>query len=117
MNTIYIAGSYRAPTKQGIIQNIQKASDASKTLSKMGWCVFTPHLNWGLFDGICPDDFWLECGLEILKRSDAIYMLKDWKKSLGAITEHQLARKLKLPIFYEGRGLPMLDKGIKGISD
>jgi hypothetical protein len=52
-------------------------------------------------DGECPDDYFLEGDIEILKRCDIIYMLKNWDSSLGARDELKLAKKIGLEVVYE----------------
>lgn len=43
----------------------------------------------------------LKADLNELLKCDAIYMLKDWHKSPGALLEHQIAIALRLHIFYQ----------------
>jgi len=81
--------------------NIEHARMESIKLSKEGWCVLCPHLNWAHFDGHCPDEFWLKCGMEMLKCCDAIYMLNNWASSEGATQELKAAQTLGLEIYYE----------------
>ena len=106
MKTIYIAGPYRAKTRLGVLLNILKARKAAKELSKEGWCVFTPHMNTALFDGICSDKFWLDCGMEFLKRSDAIFLLKKWRLSEGAKEEYWYSCNYGKTMYYEVEGYP-----------
>lgn len=44
----------------------------------------------------------LEADLNALKECDAVYMIKGWRKSLGARIEHSYAKELCKSIFYEG---------------
>jgi len=103
MRVIYIAGKYRADTTYGVYQNIKKAEAAAIKLWQEGWCVLCPHLNTQLFDqcGVSPPSVFLEGGLELLRRCDAIFMLNGWAESEGAIKEHKLAKELGLEIYYE----------------
>lgn len=43
----------------------------------------------------------LKRDLKILNDCDAIFMLKNWKESKGAILEHWYAKRLGLKIFYQ----------------
>lgn len=103
MRVIYTAGPYRSDTTWGVVQNIRKAEQAAIKLWQEGWACICPHLNSQLFDkgGICPPDVFLEGGLEILKRCDAIYMMSEYLDSEGAMKELELAQKLNLEIIYE----------------
>ncbi len=101
MKIIYVAGAYRAKTEWGLIQNIRKAEQAAIKLWQEGWAVICPHKNTAHFGGLCPDNTWLDGDLEMLKRCDAIYMLRGWEKSKGATAEHQLAIKMGLEVYFE----------------
>ena len=69
--------------------------------SRDTYLVICPHLNTAYFDGICSDETWLNGYLEILKRCDSIYMMKNWCESSGAKAELELAKNLGLGIYYE----------------
>ncbi len=100
---IYICGPYRSRWGlPGILWHIYKARRAAVRLSEKGYVVFTPHLNWGLFDGHQPDKFWLGCGLAMLVKCDTIFLLKGWHKSKGSLAEVNKALDLKLEIVHEG---------------
>ena len=101
MKVIFVSGPYRADTKAGISQNIKNAREAAKELWRQGWAVICPHLNTAHFDGVCPDDVWLRGDLEILSRCDAIYMLRNWRDSSGAVAEHDAAVDWGLEIIYQ----------------
>lgn len=101
MKVIYISGPYRADTVNGVYENIQRARTATIGLWRQGYAVICPHLNTSFMDGICQDDVWLEGDLELLRRADAIYMLRGWQKSDGAIQELNLAIETNKEIFYE----------------
>ena len=44
---------------------------------------------------------YIDMGLSKLKYCDAIYMLKGWQESKGAILEHLYAQTIELKIIYE----------------
>ncbi len=98
---IYVAGPYRSPFENGVFENIMHARREARKLWLKGWTVICTHLNSALMGG--PDDagVYLQGGIELLRRSDAIYMLKGWKHSEGATVEWQEAHKLKLKVYYE----------------
>jgi len=97
---IYVAGKYRDKSKSGICKNIEHARREAVKLWQAGWVVICPHCNSALFDR-CPDDVFLKGGLELVRRSDAIFMLSNWKESKGAVTEYALALALNKGIYYE----------------
>lgn len=49
--------------------------------------------------GLGYEDY-MEIDFAMIKRVDEIHFLPNWKKSPGALREHELALELKLPIFY-----------------
>ena len=108
MRVIYIAGKYRGKTNWDTVQNIRHAEGVSRDLWAKGWAVICPHKNTALMDGLgdSPEGdhlLWLTGDLAILERCDAIYMLDNWKTSVGAMAEFELAKKLGLEIYYEER--------------
>jgi hypothetical protein len=98
---VYIAGAFRAATQWGIMQNVRKAESAALSLWKLGYVVICPHAMTQNYQDECPDDVWLNGMIEILKRCDAIYLLRNYFQSTGTLTELAVARNLGLPIFYE----------------
>jgi len=101
MKVIYTAGPYSADGDNNVLNNILTARYIARTLWLRGWAVICPHTNNILMNG--PDTTWelfMAGDLELLKRSDAIYMLPGWENSKGAKVEHGIARTLGLPIYY-----------------
>jgi hypothetical protein len=103
MKVIYIAGAFRAKTQWGIMQNVRHAEDASLRLWKDGKVVVCPHTMTQHFQNECEDKVWLDGCLELVKRCDAIYMLKGWEDSEGSRAEWKLASDLGKEIIYEDR--------------
>ncbi len=101
MKVVYIAGPYRAAHGKTVIENVRAAEKVAMKWWKEGHAVFCPHKNSEFFDGIAPDKSFLNGDLEILKRCDAIVMIKNWAKSSGAVAELKLARNLGLEIHFE----------------
>lgn len=96
---VYIAGPYRATTPRRTLANIWKAQEAALTVWRMGAVAICPHSNCYLFDGECDNSVWLAGDLELLRRSDAVYLVEGWRESEGAKAEHLLAIELGLPTF------------------
>lgn len=101
---IYVAGKYRGKTDYEKTENIWHAVRVSVRLWELGWVAICPHANTAHFDcySNLPPQTYLNGDLEILKRCDAIFMLKGFRQSIGAMEEYKLAQKLNLEIFYEG---------------
>jgi len=101
MKVAFISGPYRSETISGIVQNIRNAESVAIKYWRLGYAVICPHKNTALFDGLMPDETWLNGDLEILKRCDAIVMMKEWEKSSGAKAELEFAEKHGLEIIYD----------------
>lgn len=101
MKVIFVSGRYRADTENGVYENIRHARTEALKLWHKGWAVFCPHTNTAFMGGN-DDLMFLEGDLEILRRCDAIYMLKGSDYSIGAIEEYKLAKELGLEIYQEG---------------
>ena len=100
MKVAYIVGPYRSKKgTKGIVDNIQKAEKVALKYWKKGYAVICPHKNTALMEG--PDDMFLIGDHELVKRSDIIVAMKNWKKSKGGVVEITLAKRLKKEIIYE----------------
>lgn len=60
-------------------------------------------------DGRCYEDYLLEALEIVLCKAEALYMLSNWRDSLGARIEHAIAVEKKMPIFYAASELPEAD--------
>ncbi len=102
MKVIFVSGAYRANNIPDLQENICKARTEAIKLWQQGWAVICPHSNTAYFDDYCDEDVWLKGDIEILKRCDAIYMLKGWETSEGSKKEYNIAIEMGLEIIYQG---------------
>ena len=100
MKVVYLAGPYRAPTEYGVQQNIEAASRVAMEVWKLGAMCFCPHKNTAFFGGALPDETWLEGDKELIRRSDAVLMMREWMTSTGACCENAWASLLGKPVLY-----------------
>jgi len=111
----YVAGPYRAETVNGIVENIQRVRSVALELWRMGYVVICPHLNSALMDGAV-DKVFLEGGLELVRRSDVVVLVGDWRESEGTLAEVELALKLDMLVYvYADGGLMPLEREAKSI--
>jgi len=99
---IYIAGPYRS--KYGLpgrILNIYRARKLAKRVWAAGYYAICPHMNSALMDGVAPDQQFLDGDIEILKKCDAILMMKGFRNSSGAIEEREQASRAGITIIHE----------------
>ena len=99
MRVIYVSGRYRAKTIFGVALNIWRARRVAQKLWKEGWAVICPHMNTAFFTG--GEGMYIRGDIEIVKRCDTIYMLKNWHKSEGACIEYQVAIDNHLETIFE----------------
>lgn len=98
--TIYISGKVT-----GTSDYKERFAAAEQRLRLQGWRVINPvrktaHMNpkttlWSEYMRVC---------IRLLTRCDAIYLLRGWRQSKGAIIEQRLAVDLDLDIITEGAG-------------
>ena len=100
---IYVAGKYRGTSTNEQVENVLHAQRVSLRLWELGWVVFTPHLNTAHFNwySSLPDEVWLKGGLKFLELCQAIFMLSNWRESIGAKRELEVALEKGLSVFYE----------------
>ena len=125
--TIYIAGPMRGHDNW----NFDSFDRQAKLLRQNGWQVINPaELERNLqkkHGEIHPHEFDPDTNesdqeflrkalkqdmIEICDKCTAIYMLKGWENSKGAITEWDLAQALGLDIFYEVPPVPIIGKSV-----
>ena len=111
MTLAYVAGPYRGKSKNKIInklqviRNILAAREVAKELWRMGYAVLCPHSNTALFDGVAPDQTFLDGDLLILDRCDLIVLQGKWWDSKGTLGEIKRAKQNEMPIFEWRKGL------------
>jgi hypothetical protein len=103
---VYISGKYTAINKDGtfndrqIHMNILKAREYAIDIWEKGYTAICPHLNTYHFerDATLEWEDYIAGDLELLKRSDIIFMLPNWEQSKGAILEKEFAEKNKIKV-------------------
>jgi hypothetical protein len=100
---IYIAGPLSAPTKHGMLDNIQKAFDVALEIAKKGHIFYLPHLSF-FFDEYAqekevslPWEYWMEFDKYWIEQSDALFFIGS---SPGADKELEWAKEMGKQIFY-----------------
>lgn len=101
MRVIYIAGAYRAKTTWERDRNIHAARLRGAEVVSLGAMPLIPHSNTSHMDGLAEDQFWLDGTLELLRRSDAVFTVEGWARSVGATGEVREARARGIPVFHE----------------
>jgi hypothetical protein len=100
MKIIYIAGPYTDSNTWTIEQNIRVAEKAGLQVLHLGAMPLVPHTMTRFYYGAVPEITVIEGDLELLRRSDAVLFVGDWKNSKGSMGELKEARRRKLPRFF-----------------
>lgn len=109
MKTVYVAGPYRAPTREQVSENIEHAGDIGLRVASLGYSPVIPHMNTAHMDAQAPyldDYFWLDATLELMRRCDAVVLVPGWENSVGTQGEILEARRLGIPVFEDANDLP-----------
>ncbi|WP_373445531.1 DUF7768 domain-containing protein [Salmonella enterica] len=110
---IYLAGPYRpyiigsgctVPTSVNILKAEETAVSLIDRLYVHKMFPVTPHLNTANFEhkteNEIPDEFWLECTMELMRRCDAVLLIgEDAMRSYGTRAEIEEAKRLNIPVF------------------
>ena len=101
----FVSGKFRGENHWQIHLNVLKAEAAIPKLIEMGYAPLCPHKVTEHLQDLFPDKVYLDMCLEIIRalrpEKDVMFMLKDWRYSLGAVEEYNLAGELGLTIIEE----------------
>jgi len=102
MPVVYVAGPYRAPTREGVELNIQAAKSVAARAAQKGYAVLCPHMNTAHMDLIVPvmtDAYWLTATKELMRRCDLVVLVPGYSESEGTRAEIEEAKRLGMDIF------------------
>lgn len=100
---VFVAGPYRDERGPWFIQeNIREAERCALWLWRLGIPALCPHKNSAMFDGAAEDFVWLQGGLLMLERCDAVVLCGNWQRSVGTCAEVEKAKALGIPVFAWG---------------
>lgn len=112
---IYVAGRYRAATREAVAANIEAARQVGIQAARLEWYPVIPHANTAHMELELhhSDDFWLTGTLELMTRCDAVVLVDGWESSAGTLGEIAKADALRIPVF---RGLHLLPSASEFIA-
>lgn len=108
MKIIFIAGPYRATTMNEIHRNIENARRVAEMVWSMGHAALCPHLNSAHMDGLVPDEYFLDGGIQMLSRCDSLMLVPRFTESTGTQAELRYAHQRQMPIYIDA--LPLTDR-------
>ena len=106
---IYVAGKYRAATREAVAANIEAARQLGIEAARLGWYPVIPHCNTAHMELATPehaDAFWLNGTLELMRRCDALVLVPGWESSEGTLAEITEADRLRIPVYRRPDLLP-----------
>jgi nucleoside 2-deoxyribosyltransferase len=105
---VYVAGPYRAASREKIADNIIAARAVAVAAARLGWFPICPHTNTAHFDDDLPDQdqFFLDGTLALMERCDAVVLVNGWGCSQGTLGEIRRARELGMPIYEQLEDFP-----------
>lgn len=96
---VYISGPITGKTMSELAGSFEVVADR---IRRAGFTPINPFdmAHWGLSWGT-----YMRIAAEILTSGevDAVYMLRGWGRSKGATMEHKWAKRLGIPVYYQGR--------------
>lgn len=107
---IYIAGPYRAETREGVELNIQAARAVARICAAKGWMPVCPHTMLAHLESIMPsipDKFWLMSTMALMERCDAVMLVPGWQASSGAMGEVAAAQALGMQVYIDTSEVPV----------
>jgi len=96
---IYVGGPYRAATIFEISENIRRARARAVDVVRAGHYPLVPNLCTAMMDGLAPDDVFLAGALEMLSRSDEMWLVEGFENSHGTQAEIVFAFDLGKPVY------------------
>lgn len=114
---VYIAGPYRADTPYAVERNVREAEAAALAVWRAGGAAICPHTMSRFYAGAFPETAALAGTLELLRRSDAVLLLRRWQTSEGARAEKAEAERLGIPVFYPCPDGFAVIKGLRDLID
>jgi nucleoside 2-deoxyribosyltransferase len=100
---IYIAGPFRASTPWEIEQNVRRAEEYGLWIAGLGGIPLCPHTMYRFYQNSLPDAFWLEAGIALLRKCDAVAVCVGElaaENSAGTTSEINDACARSVPVFY-----------------
>ena len=105
MKVIYIIGPFRAENSWEVEQNVRRAEAVALEIWRMGAVPICVHAMCRNYTGAAPDDVWLKGDLELLKRSDAAFVMPAIEGSSGSQDEVTLCDERGMLVFTNLRNL------------
>ena len=98
---VYVAGPYSAETMNGVWENIVLAQKAGMRLIDAGHIPVIPHSMWCGYEGEYEHGFFVDMGIGVMSKCDAICMVGDWPNSKGSYMELAAAVEMGKEVMFD----------------
>lgn len=111
---IYLAGALRGKNKREKKRNMRRAERWAERLWRMGFAVYSPHLNSGWLDTPETDPHVIPANIQLMLMCDITVVMPKWENSTGTKEEiNQCKINMQSVVYLHSRHMP--DKIIKEI--
>lgn len=97
---VMITGPFRGANHWETENNIRRVEDLAAKVIALGAMPIMLHTMYRFLCGAAPDEFFLNAGLDLLKKSDVLLMEKHWANSERSVRERNACRASGKPVFY-----------------
>lgn len=97
MIVVYLAGALRGEHK---VANMKKAEFWSEKLWRLGYAVYSPHMNSGWLDTPETDPHVLKANIHLMKMCDIMVVMPNYEKSQGTLAEIDVCKLAGIPVVY-----------------
>lgn len=103
---VYLSGPITAKNGRSVEQNVATALPIYFNLLRAGIPAFCPHLS-AAFPSAFEVDYriWMDYDFAVIARCTHLLTLPNYRESLGALEEINVADRLGIPVFYDIDGL------------
>lgn len=100
MIVIYLAGALRGKNKREKRRNMRRAERWAERLWRMGFAVYSPHLNSGWLDTPETDPHVIPANIQLMLMCDITVVMPNWENSTGTKEEINQCRINMQPVVY-----------------
>ena len=97
---IYLAGALRGKNKREKRRNMKRAEKWAERLWRMGFAVYSPHLNSGWLDTPETDPHVIPANIHLMLLCDMICVMPNWENSSGTKAEIEICKQNQVPAIY-----------------
>jgi len=98
MKIVYVAGPFEGANAWESELNVRRAEEIGLAVAEAGAVPVVPHTMYKFY-GVFGQAFWLQCGVTLLGRCDAILLFGQWEADSSTYIQVKEAERLSLDRF------------------